>query len=54
MFQEGNSIANPVILHNQYHGCWWPGDARRQGISSHSADLILLKNVIFWFQHLKV
>ena len=23
------------ILHNQYHGCWWPGDARSQGISNH-------------------
>ena len=31
------------ILHSQYHGCWWPGDARSQGISSHGADLVLLK-----------
>ena len=23
------------ILHNQYHGCWRPGDARNQGISKH-------------------
>ena len=21
------------IVHNQYHGCWYPGDAQRQGIS---------------------
>ena len=21
-------------LHNQYHGCWWPGDTRSQGISN--------------------
>ena len=23
------------ILHSQHHGCWWPGDARSQGISNH-------------------
>ena len=22
------------ILHSQYHGCWWPGNTRSQGISS--------------------
>ena len=27
-------------LHSQYHGCWWPGDARIQGISNHDIDLI--------------
>ena len=30
-------------LHSQYHGCWWPGDARSQGISSYIIDLNLLK-----------
>ena len=25
----------PFMLHSLYHGCWWPGDARSQGISSH-------------------
>ena len=29
------------ILHSQYHGCWCPGDARSQGISSHGIDLVL-------------
>ena len=29
------------ILHSQYHGCWWPGDARSQGISNHDIDLFL-------------
>ena len=28
------------ILHSQYHGCWCPGDVRRQGISSHDIDLV--------------
>ena len=26
-------------LHIQYHGCWWSGDARSQGISNHDIDL---------------
>ena len=30
---------NIPISHSQYHGCWWPGDARSQGISSHDIDL---------------
>ena len=25
-------------LHSQYHGCWWPGDARSQVISNHDID----------------
>ena len=31
------------ILHNQYHGCWCPGDAMSQGISNidnHDIDLV--------------
>ena len=28
------------ILHNQYHGCWCPGDARSQGFNSHDIDLV--------------
>ena len=28
------------ILHNQYHGCWCPGDARSQGISNPDIDLV--------------
>ena len=30
----------PANLHNQYHGCWCPGDARSQGISNHDIDLV--------------
>ena len=26
------------IQHCQYHGCWWPGDAKSRGISSHGSD----------------
>ena len=29
------------MLHNQYHCCWWPGDARSQVINSHGIDLVL-------------
>ena len=29
------------ILYNQYHGCWWPGIVRSQGISRHSTGLVL-------------
>ena len=29
------------ILQSQHHGCRWPADVRRQGISSHGIDLIL-------------
>ena len=29
------------ILHDQYHGCWWPGDPKSQGITSHGNDIIL-------------
>ena len=29
-----------TILHTQYHGRWWPSDARSQGINSHDIDLI--------------
>ena len=30
-----------LILHSQYHGCWWPSDARSQGIRSHAVGLLL-------------
>ena len=32
------------ILHNQYHGSWWPGDTRSQGISSHGIDIVFLSS----------
>ena len=28
------------FLHGWYNGCWWPGDTRSQGISSHCIDLV--------------
>ena len=31
------------ILQSQYHGCWWPGDRRNQGISSHDVGLVCLE-----------
>ena len=31
------------ILHNQYCGCWLPGDLMSQAISSHGIDLFLLE-----------
>ena len=27
-----------LILHSQYHGCWFPGDAGSQGIRTHDID----------------
>ena len=30
----------PLFVHSQYHGCWWPGDARSQDISSHCIGLV--------------
>ena len=31
-----------ILLHvsSQYHGCWWLGDIRSQGISSHGTDSV--------------
>ena len=26
--------------HSQYHGCWCPGDARSQDISSYDIDIV--------------
>ena len=31
------------ILHSENQGCWWPGNARSQGISSHGIGLIHLE-----------
>ena len=33
-------IKDLPILHGQYHGCWWPGDARSQGIKKHNIGLV--------------
>ena len=37
-FVEGKDL---LILHTKYHGRWWPGDVRGQGINSHGIDLVL-------------
>ena len=31
------------ISHCQCDGCWWPGDGRSQGISSHDIDFIYME-----------
>ena len=32
-----------LVYHtSQYYGCWWPGDIRSQGISTHSIGLVHL------------
>ena len=42
MFQVAESVfvksENSFTTHSQYHGCWWAGDTRIQGISKHSID----------------
>ena len=32
---------NLFKLLSQYHGCWWPGNARSQCISGHGIDLVV-------------
>ena len=32
---------NMFILQSEYHGCWWPGNARSQAISSNNIDLVI-------------
>ena len=32
-----------LILHSQYNDCWWPGDARSQGIIRHWVDSVILE-----------
>ena len=42
------------ILHNQYHGCWWPGDISRQGISNHGIVTFFWNILVSWrFQFLQ-
>ena len=35
----GNDIFS---LHSQYHACWWSGNAKNQGISTHDIALVIL------------
>ena len=41
------------ILHSQYHGCWWLGYGRSQGISSHGFDLVILECSSFSIRKVK-
>ena len=34
---EGNDPF--ILLANEWHGCWWPGDTRSQDISINGIDL---------------
>ena len=38
---HSSTLKDLCILLSQYHGCWWPGDTRSQGISSHDIDLVI-------------
>ena len=40
-FSEMPWYTGPLILHSQYRGCWWPGDARSQVISSQCIVLVV-------------
>ena len=37
LLMEGKDLP---FLHNQHHGCWWPGDAICIVISNHEIDLV--------------
>ena len=37
LVRQGPTVPSVSSL---YHGCWRPGDARRQGISNHDIDLV--------------
>ena len=37
-----------ILPHIQYHGCWWPGDSKNQGISSYGVTLFSQE---YWFQY---
>ena len=32
---------NAFFLHDQHHGCWWPGDDRSQSTSNHGIDIVI-------------
>ena len=34
---------NIHMTHTQYQGCWWLGDARSRGISSHGINIVCLE-----------
>ena len=40
-------VTRTHLSSRQYHGCWWPGDASRQVISSHGIDQALPEHSSF-------
>ena len=38
------------VLHNQYYGSWWPGDAGSQGINNNVIDLANIDYHVASFQ----
>ena len=34
---------NVLRLYSQYHACWWPGDARSQGIRRCDVNILFLR-----------
>ena len=36
------------IVHSQYLGSWWPGDARSQGISRYDIDIVWNTQLLTW------
>ena len=41
-----------LILHGEHHGCWWPGDARSQGIvidlDCEEYSIFIIQRVFFF------
>ena len=61
IFQQlnGTGIWNPyaqnIRIHlfwSQYNGCWWPVDARSQGMSNHAISQS--DPEVFWFHYQKI
>ena len=40
---DRGQVPTHFTYNSQYHGWWWPGDARSQGISNHDIDLVKLE-----------
>ena len=39
-----------LILHGQYHSCWWLVDARSQAISNHAISLVIPEHILVQHQ----
>ena len=49
-----NSSWKTTCSYSQYHDCWWPGDMRSQGISSHGSDLVVFEYSTFITRRLNI